>query len=141
MSLSDDLKKAAERMQKQKVEEKKRTNGRRRQSGSTSSSGVPRNAPWSREDEIVALYLWMAGSSKFLKENYATKRNMSLGAMQRRIDMFEGIKRAEARQIPIETAVTEQTSEIYHRYGKLSVDALNSMVISILRGEFQEISS
>ena len=141
MSLSEDLKKAAARMQKQKVEEQKRTSGKRRQSGTSprsSGTGAARNAAWTREDEIVALYLWMAGSSKFLKENYATKRKMSLGAMQRRIDLFEGIKRAEIRQLPIDTSVTEQTSDIYHRFGKLSIDDLNSIVISILRGEYQE---
>ena len=136
MSLSEDLKKAAARMQKQKAEEQKRSTGKRRSSGT--STGSSRNTTWTREDELVALYLWMAGSSKFLKENYATKRNMSVGAMQRRIDLFEGIRRAEVRQLPQDTSVTEQTNDIYRRYGKLNVDDLNAMVISILRGEFQE---
>jgi hypothetical protein len=138
MSLSDELKRAAEKMKKAQLEDrlapKRRVASAPRGSSAGSAAGSSRNAPWSKQDEVIALYLCLAGSGKFLKENYAKKRKVSLASMQRKIDSFEELRKGKA--VP---AIADQTKEIFDRYSKLEIDELQKIVISILRGECHEL--
>ncbi len=119
MSLSDDLKieqKTAEEQKTTKKAKKKRTR---------------RSKVWSKDDEVIALYLYRSSSSKFIRENYAQKRDISTRAMNMRITVFENL--ALGKRDP---TVQEQTSAIFKEYGKSDVRELENTVIQILRNEF-----
>jgi hypothetical protein len=64
MSLSDDLKKEQKTAEEQKTTKKAKKKRTRR------------SKVWSKDDEVIALYLYKSNSSKFIRENYAQKRDL-----------------------------------------------------------------
>lgn len=129
MSLADEIRAAAKRMQQQKtVDAKKKT--------STKSSRSPRSrsTEWKKEDEIIALYLYRCEASKFLKENYSKKRKISVRAMAMRMAVFEGLHK-DKRRVDMK-AVNPQTQQVFDEFGHIDVVELKDIVISILRGEY-----
>ena len=121
MSFADDLNKADKQLktaEKQEKVKKKRKTGTRR--GST----------WSKEDEFIAFFLFKSGASKFLKENYAAKRNVSVSAMDRKIKAFESLAAGKKSD-----DATETCHEIAKSYGDKDMDTIKQVTISILRGD------
>ena len=123
MSLSDELKAAKARMDAQKKAEASKP---KRKTGSRRTA-----TEWQIEDEIVALYLYLSDSSKFIKENYSKKRKISVRAMSTRMGIFESIDRGKAKD-----NVSPQTIAVYNKYSDLPIKELLDVVISIHRGEF-----
>ncbi len=122
MSLSNELKAAKARMEAQKKEEEKRVKKKSKRQGST---------VWKFEDEVVALYLYLANASKFLRENYSKKRKISVRAMSLKISTFEAIDRGKSKDV-----INPQTQQVYDTYSGMPVEDLLKVVISIHRGEF-----
>lgn len=121
MSLADELKESKEKLDKKKTEgpvkKKKKRRSSRRQ--------------WSKDNELIALYLYRKDASNFLKANYAEKRDVSSRAMALRISMFEALNNGIANAL-----ATEQSKEIYREFGSIQIEDLETKVISILRGEW-----
>lgn len=121
MSLNDELKAAKSRMNALQEAEKTKKKAPRKRSASE----------WSRESEIVAYYLYKADSSKFLKENYAKKRKVSVRSMSMKINMFGELERGGKPK-----SESVHARSIIDEYGQLPVDKLLKVAISIHRGEF-----
>lgn len=121
MSLSNELKAAKARMEAQKKEEGKRQKKKTKRQATV----------WSFEDEVVALYLYRADATKFLKENYSKKRKVSVRAMSMKISTFESIDRGKTKG-----EVSPQTQQVFDTYSTIPVEDLLKVVISIHRGEF-----
>lgn len=134
MSFADDLRAAQARMLKQKKEEAERQKGRRRVSTGTSSptagGGSATKNDWTPEDEMVALYLQMSDSSKFLVENYAKKRKLSPRAMKMRMTAYAALLKNPSADAP------EQMGQIFQQFGRMDASELQKLVIQILRGEY-----
>ena len=127
MSFADELKTAKARMIAQKDEEKKNA----RKSPARKKAGTrTRTSTWLVEDEVIAMYLELSGGSKFLTDNYARKRKVSLRAMQMRMGVF-----GEMAKGRIPKGTDEQTKSVYKKYQDLEIGDLQKIVISILRGE------
>lgn len=135
MSFADDLRAAQARMLKQKKEEAERQKGRRKvASGSTSGSaagggGSVKN-DWTLEDEMIALYLQMSESSKFLIENYSKKRKLSPRAMKMRMTAYGTLMKSP------DADVSEQMRQVFQQFGRMDAGELQKLVIQILRGEY-----
>ena len=67
--------------------------------------------------EIVAYYLYKADSSKFLKENYAKKRKVSVRSMSMKINMFGELERGGKPK-----SESAHAQGIIDEYGSLPVD-------------------
>ena len=121
MSLAEELKAAKARMEAQKKADASKPKRKTTRRAATD---------WQVEDEIVALYLYLSDSSKFIKENYSKKRKISVRAMSTRMGVFESIHRKKAKN------VSEQTQAVYDKYATLPIKDLLGVVISIHRCEF-----
>lgn len=135
MSFADDLRAAQARMLKQKKEEAERQKGRRKVASGTSSGSAPSGGSatkndWTPEDEMIALYLQMSDSSKFLIENYAKKRKLSPRAMKMRMTAYGSLLKAPDADAP------EQMRQIFQQFGRMDAGELQKLVIQILRGEY-----
>ncbi|SMF58572.1 hypothetical protein [Pseudobacteriovorax antillogorgiicola] len=124
MSLSDEFKAAKRRMLAMQEAEKKKAKA-------PAKRGSRQATEWSKESEIVAYYLYKADSSKFLKENYSKKRNVSVRAMSMKINMFQELERGGKPK-----SVSPHAQTIISEYGHFPVDQLLKVVVSIHRGEF-----
>lgn len=124
MSLNDEFKAAKRRMLAMQEAEKNKTKAPARRKTRPASE-------WPRESEIVAYYLYRADSSKFLKENYSKKRNVSVRSMSMKINMFDELERGGQPK-----SESTHARSIMDEYGDLPIDQLLKVVISIHRGEF-----
>lgn len=135
MSFADELREAEKRLRKQQKEEAER--GKRRRvgggggGGGGSRPGVARSTEWSWENEIVALYLQKSASSKFLVENYATKRKVAPGSMKKRMEFYGHLIKN-----PNGDASTQER-QLLSRFGAMPNPELQKIVIAILRGEYR----
>ncbi len=134
MSFADDLRAAQARMLKAKKEEAERSKGRRKVAsggtgGSTGGGSAAKN-DWTPEDEMIALYLQMSDSSKFLIENYAKKRKLSPRAMKMRMTAYGNLLKNQ------DGDASEQMRQIFQQFGTMNASELQKLVIQILRGEY-----
>lgn len=124
MSLSDDLKQAEKRLKSIQEQEKAKKPARKKTRASA--------ADWTWENEIVALFLYRSSASKFIKENYSKKRKVSTRAMTMRMAMFESIDKGRPQK-----NVTEQSKEVFKQHSQIEIKELQTIVVSILRGEYE----
>lgn len=134
MSFADELREAEKRLRKQQKEEAER--GKRRRvggggGGGGARPGVARSTEWSWESEIVALYLQKSASSKFLIENYATKRKMAPGAMKKRMEFYGHLIKNP------HSDASAQERQLLSRFAAMPNPELQKIVIAILRGEYR----
>ena len=126
MSLNDELKAAKKRMlAQQEAEAKKKTKPRRSGGGKTATDR-------SKEDEIIAYYLYKSNSSKLLKENYSKKRKVSLRAMTMKMTMFQELEKGRETK-----SMTIHSKKVLEECSAMSMETLQKTVITILRGEYQ----
>lgn len=132
MSFADELRQAEKRLKNLAKEETTRAKGSRRKTGGGSGGGTgpARSTEWKVEDEIIALYLQMSESSKFLKENYSTKRKISSRSMALRMGVFASLMKGVEPD-----GLTEQTKLVFKKFSRMPVKELQKLVISILRGD------
>lgn len=123
MSLNDELKAAKSRMDAIQEADKKKKKAPKKRAASE----------WSLESEIVAYYLYKADSSKFLKENYAKKRKVSVRSMSMKINMFGELERGGKPK-----SESVHARHIIDTYGHLTIDQILKVAISIHRGEFNQ---
>lgn len=123
MSLSDDLNSQKDKLAKAKKEQKDpaKKKGRTRRA----------SKEWSKDDELIALYLYRSEASKFLRDNYAEKRDLSSRAMALKISTFESIRNGNATN-----TVSPQTKGLFKEFGRSDIKELEQKVIAILRGEW-----
>ncbi len=120
MSLSDDLQQATQQLKEQKEESSKKTKKKR----------STRAKEWSKDDEMIALFLFMSDASKLIKENYSAKRSISSRAMTLKITTFQSL----AKNTPGATA-SEQTKALFQEWHSKGLDAVKDTTLKILRGE------
>lgn len=131
MSFADELREAEKRLKSLAKEEGARAKGsRRRGSGGGGGSGKSGPTEWKVEDEIIALYLLMSESSKFLKENYSTKRKISPRSMSLRMGVFAGMLKGQEPD-----GISQQTQLVFKKFSRVPVKELQKLVIAILRGD------
>lgn len=141
MSFADDLRQAqAKLLKKQREEAERAKTQRRRVTSSSTSSGAKSSSmtvrsEWPKENDIIAFYLQKSESSKFLIENYSTKRNVSPRTMKTRMEKFALLMKNASQDM--ET----QIKEVYNQYQDVRVGDLQKMVIDILRGEGHHIAA
>lgn len=132
MSFADELREAEKRLKKQQKEEAER--GKRRRVGGGGGgprSGVARSTEWSWENEIVAFYLQKSASSKFLVENYATKRKMAPGTMKKRMEFYGTLMKNPSAD------ASAQERLLMTRFAAMEIPEMQKIVIAILRGEYR----
>ncbi len=123
MSLSDDLKSQKNKLIKAKTEQAK---SEKSQAKRTRRAGKE----WSKDDELIALYLYRSEASRFLRDNYAEKRELSSRAMALKISTFESIRNGN-----MTSGVSDQTKGLFKEFGRTDIKELEQKVIAILRGE------
>lgn len=132
MSFADELKKAQARMKAAKLQESAAPRRRKKATGG-GGTGRRRAVEWTRENEIIAFYLYRSDASKFFKENYSSKRKISRSAMENRMALFQAIHRG--RPAP---DATSQTMSVFEEFKDTPVPDFQKTVISILRGEYHK---
>lgn len=132
MSFADELRKAEAKLKAKIEQEAKRKKSPGRRQVSTRTSPKSPSGESKIEDDIVALYLELIQASKFLRENYAKKLKVPLRTMQRKMECFGELLKGRDHEL-----ATEQMKKVAHEFASMSTDALQKIVISILRNEYR----
>jgi len=130
MSLNDEFKAAKKRFLAQQEQEKAKATTKKK------SQKSQKSAEWTFENEIVAYYLQKFQASKFIKENYSKKLNVSARSMSIRMTMFKDLGLGGKPK-----ALGTHSLGVIEKYGSFPADELLKVVISILRNEFNHTRS